>query len=419
MAADFKEPEIDYFTYVEGNETGLECPQNYCPGGLHPVHLGDCLGEDGRYRALHKLGSGGFAVVWLCRDLQHDTPRYVAVKIVMAMESTDKCPELHAMKLKQLGVDQEIGGSSLCLPSNYFWIQGPNGGHLCLVYPVAGPSVSKIARDASSSRAISRQVVEGLAALHRHGFCHGDFTTSNILYQLTSLDGFTENQVIKTFGQPVSTRLLTESMTPPILPNTPKYLVYPIDFTKVESSLIMDKVYIIDFGQCYEALNPPKSLGTPARYCPLELLLDNKISGTPCDLWALGCTLFQICTTWKLFDTFEDNLDDRLYEIVLLRGKLPEPWWTSWKSRSQHFTDEVDSSGCPERANKMTRRKRFRSLQEQLLYGGNGAHPVPVDEVEALADLVGRLLAYNPWDRPSAETIQKHKWFKMDCISNN
>ena len=39
----------------------------YCPGGFHPVSIGDefCAG---RYAIHHKLGFGGFATVWLAKE---------------------------------------------------------------------------------------------------------------------------------------------------------------------------------------------------------------------------------------------------------------------------------------------------------------------------------------------------------------
>lgn len=54
---------------LEGGNFGSEYLQDYGHGGHHPVHLGDILGHQQRYRVLHKLGTGGFANVWLCRDL--------------------------------------------------------------------------------------------------------------------------------------------------------------------------------------------------------------------------------------------------------------------------------------------------------------------------------------------------------------
>ena len=45
----------------------LEKIIEYEPGGYHPVHLGDVFGD--AYRITHKFGHGGFATVWLARDL--------------------------------------------------------------------------------------------------------------------------------------------------------------------------------------------------------------------------------------------------------------------------------------------------------------------------------------------------------------
>ena len=42
----------------------------YCPGGYHPVHLGDSF-KDGRYCVINKLGCGSFSTVWLARDLRY------------------------------------------------------------------------------------------------------------------------------------------------------------------------------------------------------------------------------------------------------------------------------------------------------------------------------------------------------------
>jgi serine/threonine-protein kinase SRPK3 len=41
----------------------------YEVGGYHPVLLGDTF-KDGRYKVLHKLGSGGHSTVWAAKDLE-------------------------------------------------------------------------------------------------------------------------------------------------------------------------------------------------------------------------------------------------------------------------------------------------------------------------------------------------------------
>jgi hypothetical protein len=48
---------------------GLELLNDCEPGRFHPVALDDILSY-GRYQIAHKLGFGGFGVVWLGRDHQ-------------------------------------------------------------------------------------------------------------------------------------------------------------------------------------------------------------------------------------------------------------------------------------------------------------------------------------------------------------
>lgn len=159
---------------------GLEHVYDYEHGGLHPVHLGDRLGENSRYVVVHKLGHGGFATVWLCRDTQQLSPRYVALKILMAETSAEDCPELLQSQLK---FSKDIKGTAnqtdrICLPLEKFDIEGPNGTHYCFVYPLLGPKVSYgLCRSLGDPdrvlRDISLKVVQGIASLHENGLCHG------------------------------------------------------------------------------------------------------------------------------------------------------------------------------------------------------------------------------------------------------
>lgn len=73
--------------------------EDYRPGGLHPVHIGDKFGTDNRYRVIQKLGRGGLATVWLCRD--EDKQQYVALKIILADASDEDSPEL-CLSVKRL-----------------------------------------------------------------------------------------------------------------------------------------------------------------------------------------------------------------------------------------------------------------------------------------------------------------------------
>lgn len=162
---------------AEGPPTALEKVYDYEPGGHHPVHLGDLLNQ--RYKVIHKLGNGGYANVWLCRDIMSDIPRYMAVKVIIAEGSTKDCPELRVNKLIALGFGRSSLAEHFCLPLDKFEINGPNGLHYVLVYPVLGPRVSKLLNvhnfedHGKTLRKICLQATQAMAALHSHGICHG------------------------------------------------------------------------------------------------------------------------------------------------------------------------------------------------------------------------------------------------------
>ena len=50
-------------------DESMEYPDDYGPGKLHPVYLGDCFKAE-RYKVIRKLGAGSFSTVWLARDRQ-------------------------------------------------------------------------------------------------------------------------------------------------------------------------------------------------------------------------------------------------------------------------------------------------------------------------------------------------------------
>lgn len=173
--------------FVEGSPFGLEKIYDYEPGGHHPVHLGDMLHD--RYKAIHKLGSGGYANIWLCRDTSSETPKYRALKIIMAEGSTKDCPELRINQLEHFGADdRDSTNGNFCLPSDQFEINGPNGVHYAFVYPVLGPRVSRLLNLANSGdqdpgaplRGICLQVTQAMSTLHADGICHGGTCLSPI-----------------------------------------------------------------------------------------------------------------------------------------------------------------------------------------------------------------------------------------------
>ncbi|KAI9053096.1 hypothetical protein LZ554_003365 [Drepanopeziza brunnea f. sp. 'monogermtubi'] len=444
---------------TEGRPTGLEKLYNmnhivktseYSPitianfykrGGHHPVHLGDILNE--RYEVIHKLGSGGYANVWLCCDNASKLSRFAAVKIIMAEGSTPDCPELRVNTLKTLGLDEGPSAEHFCLPTDEFDIGGPNGKHFAFVYPVLGPRVSRLLNVERSQdpgkvlRELSLQTVNAMEKLHSNGICHGDFRPANILARTAGLDGLSTREVFEALGKPKTTKVTATSGEDHSAPTAPQYLVYPVNWDDVELSalganFIADKACIIDFGESFDISEPPQDMGIPQIYCSPEYTID-KVVGIGSDIWSLGCTLFEIRTGRKLFDTFDDDPDEHLCKMAMILGKLPEPWWTkTWEARKLFFEDDADGDGrVVEIRRELHGEARFetcvwqapepRSISDALLPGlfyenshgpGGVQHDISPEEIDLFSDLLTQIFRYDPEERPTARQLVDHAWFK-------
>jgi serine/threonine protein kinase len=222
----------------------------------------------------------------------------------------------------------------------------------------------------------------------------------------------------------------------------PQYLVYPVNWAKVDTKYLAEDPCLIDFGESFEVLEPPEDLRVPGPYRSPELILD-KVAGFGTDLWALGCTLFEIRTGRKLFSPFDDDDDSYLDAMVQVLGKLPEPWWsTTWQERRRMYRDEPDYRGRAVAAVEPSVTKDeqgarepgvtitvhpsvaqdARSLLDMLAPGllymsderpGEYHRDICQTEKGVFADLLGQLLEYDPKHRISAKEVLNHEWFTL------
>ncbi|OAA59531.1 Protein kinase-like domain protein [Niveomyces insectorum RCEF 264] len=414
-------PAVSNGTYLDGINDGLEPLDEYREGGYHPVHLGDTLGALGRYRVLHKLGHGGFGTVWLCRDTRD--AGYVAVKVMVGDHlAPETSPDLTLMQLDR----SAPGAEHIAIPQDSFTVKGPNGSHQCIVLPVLGPCVSprlwlRMKNDPGPVlRRMAQQTAQAMQFLHGHGICHGDFRPSNILVKPADLNKLPENELLALLGQPEKASVRTESGAD--LPaSSPQYLIHAADLSRLGDEYLTDNICVIDFGESFPLSSPPADLGMPENYLPPEVLLDveNPI-GPACDLWALGCTVFEIRQQIPLFYMIFDT-DELLAEMVRFFGMLPQGWWDQWEAREDYF----DQKGAWLRGEDDGEIKEEWSLEVALSKplevvdpGRDGgviqrALITPEAEQKLMADLLYKLFRYEPEKRLRAEDVVAHAWFQM------
>lgn len=154
-----------------------ESLERYRPGGYHPVNIDDTF-HSGRYRVIQKLGWGGYSTVWLVYD--SILSRLAALKVVVA-EINEASNELRILQRLATIPAKHDGQRHLRKLTDYFFHDGPNGRHQCLVFEVEGVSVPTFGpRYGGDARLpgrlawqLSKQITLALECLHSNDIAHG------------------------------------------------------------------------------------------------------------------------------------------------------------------------------------------------------------------------------------------------------
>ncbi|KAI0010245.1 kinase-like protein [Xylariaceae sp. FL0662B] len=428
----------------------VEDISDYTEGGHHPIHLGDILHD--RFEVIHKLGQGGFAIVWLCFDNHYRD--WKAVKVIAADDSDEDGPDLKPLdSLRSAGQKlSDWEANHIVLPSEHFWVNGPNGRHLCLVLPLLGPGLSTITRcEPRHMTTLLLQAGRGLQYLHRHGICHGDFTPNNILLRLKDTRDINKDKMLELLGTPQIEELRTISGELPG-PRYPKYVVCPVD--DISCLGVTDEVAIVDFGGSFHVDNPPDFVGIPNKYAAPEARFRLK-PGFSSDVWALACSMMEIRVGKILLG---DSQPEYIRALEDLLGPLPEPYRSIFNTRRKKYWDEhgedpfegfAEDNGASGSLGPVSPlhsyeavKKSYEIQAKQIGHEGiirvklageqeyydyrrrpdgtrDYSRPmdlihfkVPDEEVRVLGDLLESILKYDPKDRIDIDAVLQHTWFR-------
>ncbi|KAI0475548.1 kinase-like domain-containing protein [Xylariaceae sp. FL0804] len=399
------------WSYLQ-DEFGLENVSEYNKGGFHPIHLGDKLND--RFEVIHKLGAGGYGT-------------WRAVKVMTANHSAKPLEERVLNHLLARSSVEELYSRHICLPLERFFVEGPNGRHLCQVMPIMGCPVSRWRRamdkddkedSAAAVKNVCGQIARGLRFLHDNGVCHGDLRPSNILMKLDqeALHKLDAAQMLEMLGEPDLYGIQTVSGTDP-RPIGPEYCVIPARQLGWKEILLSD-VAIVDFGESFLRDFPTNDTGIPTPYAAPEILFPG-VPGIGSDVWSLACTFYELRTKGKLFgDSYEgDRLPVVTHEIEVLLGALPREYRRVWAQRQYEPPDHL-----VEDPDEITDGTDLKSVFE----GKVGTHldwnnldeegrpklkrRYTREEVEELAGLLEGMFKYDPWERMSLSAICEHPW---------
>ncbi|GKZ37239.1 hypothetical protein AbraIFM66950_008696 [Aspergillus brasiliensis] len=408
----------------------------YCPGGYHPLQVGDELNE-GRYRLVHKLGYGGYSTIWLARDLRMS--KYVAVKVIIAFASGDtEEPDL----LRNLRASSERPGGDIVRPLlDEFWVAGPNGRHKCLVTPPARMSLFE-AKESSSiglfqpkvAQSIIAQLIRGVAFLHSQKIVHGgmwflrtlscavwltpyqDIHLGNILVEFRKpIDTLSTPELYLRYGEPESEPVIRDDGK--ALSNSVPAKAFLELWCGIESNelpLGEEKISLCDFGVSFNPYRTSQySSETLVFLRPPETRFSDKPLSFSSDIWILACTIWEISGTRPLFEVFLPSNDWVTREQVEVFGILPSEWWKKWDKRSEWFNEEGELKLNRENMSKGTTRNawevRFNhSIQEPRAKAG--LETMTVEEKSAFEAMIWSMLRYEPEERATAEQLMQSEW---------
>ncbi|KAA8525310.1 hypothetical protein F0562_007165 [Nyssa sinensis] len=321
--------------------------------GHYVFNLGENLSP--RYKILRKMGEGTFGRVLECWDRQ--TQEYVAIKVVRSIRKYRDAAMIEIDILQHLAKNDQGGGSRCVQIQNWFDYRN----HICIVFEKLGPSLFDFLKrnkycpfPVDLVREFGRQLLESVAYMHDLRLIHTDLKPENIL--LVSSD------YVKLPG---CKRISSDEMHFRCLPKS-------------------SAIKLIDFGSTAFDNQDHSSIVSTRHYRAPEIILG--LGWTyPCDLWSIGCILFEFCSGEALFQTHENLEHLAMMERVL--GPLPE-----------HMICRA-SRGAEKAVKKLHRLKDM--VSQHVDYSRS-----------SLIDLLHGLLKFDPSERLTARQALDHPFFK-------
>jgi len=299
------------------------------------------------YNILYELGRGGFSIVWLAYNTINKN--FYAIKIQDPNDFNDGLSEIKF--IQKLSKNPNLFNNII----EYFIHKVDNMKYLCSVWDLHCSNIDGVIRKGNYNnglpldivKKIMIQLMNAIKILHKkYKIFHGDIKTDNILIKgYNDKDLYTINEYTKLYNN----RDNHEKITKIILENINKNEIskYKIDNKFIESI----KISLSDFGTfCEENNYYENSFGTRYYQAP-EIILMGKCS-YPVDIWALGCTFYELLSGKFLFDPNKDSKHNRdwfhLYLINQTCGDFSIKCIKNTKYYNNYFTNnkliDIDSN---------------------------------------------------------------------------
>lgn len=388
---------------------------------------GDIL--NGKYLLLNDIGEGAYAVVWLALNIQDG--KFYAIKVQFPDDYEDgldevdclkkfknKCPYINTL------LDHFIH-KSIVIEDDY----ESEEEHVCMVFDLMAGSLYDIIRVGKYSKGLPFETVKTiikqlLIAMdvinNKCKKIHTDIKPDNILIVGIS------NKVQEMINLVKSNLILNKAIKKKskINKNQIKTIVKNISFEEIEHKysktaninnpelcFIDDKyiqniqIRLSDFGTCRNINHSKYDIQTRYYRAP-EIILGYKYNES-CDMWSVGCTLYELLTGEILFNPDKDVRFSRnkfhLCKMMTILGKIPNELIDS----SMHKIDFFTNAGLIKGAYDI----KYEPLDCLIIKKLGVKEDLTQDKILLTIDLLHQLLNYFPAHRPLPKIALDHKWF--------
>ncbi|KAB0802135.1 hypothetical protein PPYR_04321 [Photinus pyralis] len=324
---------------------------------------GDILQD--RYKILGTLGEGTFGKVVKVKDVEMD--HNMALKIIKNVEKYREAAKLEIHVLEKIG-ERDPDSTFLCVRMlDWFDYHG----HMCIAFQMLGLSVFDFLKDNNyhpypleQVRHIGYQLCFSVKFLHENNLTHTDLKPENILF--VDADFETTN-------------------------------VYSNKRLREVKRVKRTDVRLIDFGSATFDHEHHSTIVSTRHYRAPEVILELGWS-QPCDVWSIGCILFELYLGVTLFQTHDNR--EHLAMMQRILGEIPirmaRKTKTKYFHRGKLDWDEKSSAGRYVR-NNCKPLMRYRQSEES-------------DHMQ-LFNLILRMLEYEPLQRITLREALAHPFF--------
>lgn len=387
-----------------------------------------------KYLLLYKIGQGTFSTVWLVLNINNN--KYYAIKIQNEDEFDSGVQESEI--LKKLNNDSCKYLNNLI---DHFTYESDVGIHFCMVFELMAGTIYDVIHYGKYSKGlpllqvktIIYQLLEAMSILSdKYKLIHTDIKPENILVTGMSnkihelIDLIKKNQQLnillskKNKINKASVKKIIKSIPFKEIEN--KYKNTSMEYIK-DDYILNIKTKLADFGNCREINYQGFDIQTRYYRSP-EIILGYSYNKN-CDIWSVGCLIYELLTGKTLFDPDKQMRLSRdqyhIYDMICLLGKIPKELIQESKLKNIFFKNVNYASvkaesvknvtdgynGLLKGIYKINYKPLYKVLTEKLATREDFTH----EQLFLVIDLMYKLLNYNSHNRPTAKTILDHKFF--------